>query len=314
MALRPLSANSAFTGGVASGPVVGISAATTPTGLAIFTEPALGRLLDDPDRAHAAHVGQHAGDPFADLDDLVRVVAEAALVDGRAWPAPRRARCGTPPRRPPCTSVDLLLGVVLDRACAARARASTAATLRFDRLGVRHGQQCREGPLFTDGTAGRTSARTSARQTSLSLRAATHASTMDLSTASLVTRRWRELIDRAEAGQITEALWNVAPGRTTTASSTPSSSAAGPAAASARRTCGPAAAGRWSSTSGRSSAARARTRPASRTTCSPSAPRSSTWPGGCPAGCGSRSSTTSRPAILDSSSCSRRAGAAPTRS
>lgn len=39
MALRHFSANSAFTGGVASGPVAGISAATTPTGLAILTNP-----------------------------------------------------------------------------------------------------------------------------------------------------------------------------------------------------------------------------------------------------------------------------------
>jgi len=38
--LRPLTANNALTGGVASGPVAGISAATTPTGLAIFTSPA----------------------------------------------------------------------------------------------------------------------------------------------------------------------------------------------------------------------------------------------------------------------------------
>ena len=42
IALRPFSANSVLTGGVASGPVVGISAATTPTGLAIFTRPASG--------------------------------------------------------------------------------------------------------------------------------------------------------------------------------------------------------------------------------------------------------------------------------
>ena len=42
MALRPFSANRVLTGGVASGPVVGISAATTPTGLAIFTSPADG--------------------------------------------------------------------------------------------------------------------------------------------------------------------------------------------------------------------------------------------------------------------------------
>ena len=42
MALRPFSAASAFTGGVASGPVVGISAAITPTGLAILTMPRSG--------------------------------------------------------------------------------------------------------------------------------------------------------------------------------------------------------------------------------------------------------------------------------
>ena len=42
IALRPFSANRVLTGGVASGPVVGISAATTPTGLAIFTSPADG--------------------------------------------------------------------------------------------------------------------------------------------------------------------------------------------------------------------------------------------------------------------------------
>jgi hypothetical protein len=39
IALRPLSANRALTGGVASGPVAGIRPATTPTGLAILTSP-----------------------------------------------------------------------------------------------------------------------------------------------------------------------------------------------------------------------------------------------------------------------------------
>ena len=48
MALRPFSANRVLTGGVASGPVVGISAATTPTGLAIFTSPAAGSSSTTP--------------------------------------------------------------------------------------------------------------------------------------------------------------------------------------------------------------------------------------------------------------------------
>ena len=42
IALRAFSAASALTGGVASGPVVGISAAITPTGLAILTMPRSG--------------------------------------------------------------------------------------------------------------------------------------------------------------------------------------------------------------------------------------------------------------------------------
>ena len=48
IAFRPLTANSALTGGVASGPVTGISAATTPTGLAIFTSPASGSSSTTP--------------------------------------------------------------------------------------------------------------------------------------------------------------------------------------------------------------------------------------------------------------------------
>jgi hypothetical protein len=48
MALRPFSAKSVVTGGVASGPVVGISAATTPTGLATFTSPAEGSSSTTP--------------------------------------------------------------------------------------------------------------------------------------------------------------------------------------------------------------------------------------------------------------------------
>ncbi len=47
-ALRPASAHSALTGGVASGPVVGISAATTPTGLAILTRPRSGSSSTTP--------------------------------------------------------------------------------------------------------------------------------------------------------------------------------------------------------------------------------------------------------------------------
>ena len=68
------------------------------------------------------------------------------------------------------------------------------------------------------------------------------------------------------------------------------------AAGSARRSCGPGAAASSPSTPGRSSAAPARTRPASRITCSPSAPASWTWPGTCRAGCGTRRSTRSGPA------------------
>ncbi len=48
MALRPFRANSALTGGVASGPVVGINAATTPTGLAIFVRPRSGSSSTTP--------------------------------------------------------------------------------------------------------------------------------------------------------------------------------------------------------------------------------------------------------------------------
>src|SRR3984957_16514222 len=81
IALRPLTANSALTGGVASGPVAGISAATTPTGFARLTRPAAGRSSPaPPDGTQASHVGQHAGHPLADLGDLVRIVAEPALV------------------------------------------------------------------------------------------------------------------------------------------------------------------------------------------------------------------------------------------
>ena len=42
IALRAFSAPSALTGGVASGPVVGMRAAMTPTGLAILTKPRAG--------------------------------------------------------------------------------------------------------------------------------------------------------------------------------------------------------------------------------------------------------------------------------
>ena len=52
IALRPLSANSVLTGGVASGPVVGISAATTPDRFGNLHQAAFGILGDDSDRAH----------------------------------------------------------------------------------------------------------------------------------------------------------------------------------------------------------------------------------------------------------------------
>jgi hypothetical protein len=48
IALRPASAHSALTGGVASGPVVGTRPATTPTGLAILTRPRSGSTSTTP--------------------------------------------------------------------------------------------------------------------------------------------------------------------------------------------------------------------------------------------------------------------------
>ena len=116
IALRPLTANSALTGGVASGPVVGISAATTPTGLAIFTRPARRVLLDHADRAHPGHVGQHAGHPLVDLGDLVRVVAEPALVHRELGQRLGVVLAHHGPGHGGDQLVHLLLGVVLDRA------------------------------------------------------------------------------------------------------------------------------------------------------------------------------------------------------